>query len=97
MMLLMKFTPQITQEPGWGPKDLDVTLDTGTWQLSWWSDQGVTYAIMCFVKWSFEHQDIGDLRQSIQLHVVISMLVKSTCKRSIRAVATIGCRGALDK
>ena len=28
---------------------------------------------------------------------VVSMLVKSTCKRSIRAVATIGCRGTLDK
>ena len=45
-----------------------------------------------------EHQDIGDLRQSIQLQGwVVSMVVKSACKRSIGAVATIRCRGTLDK
>ena len=36
---------------------------------------------------------LGDLFSS----KVISMLVKSTCKRSRGVVATIGCKGALDK
>ena len=36
---------------------------------------------------------LGDLFSS----KVVSMLVKSTCMRSSRVVAMIGCRGALDK
>ena len=45
-----------------------------------------------------EYQDIGSFRQSSLFSSrVISMLVKSTCKRSIRAVATVGCRGTLDR
>ena len=36
---------------------------------------------------------LGDLFSS----KVVSMLVKSTCKRFRGAVATIGCKGALDK
>ena len=43
-----------------------------------------------------EHQDIGDFRQSIQLqgHLYAS---KVYMQEAIRAVATIGCRGTLDK
>ena len=62
--------------------------------LAIWS--GVTYTNMCFVKWSWNTKmlvTLGDWFGSM----VVSMLVKSTCKRSSRAVAMIGCRGALDK
>ena len=50
----------------------------------------------CFVKWSWNTRmlvTLGDLFSSN----VVSMLVKSTCKRSRGVVAMIGCRGALDK
>ena len=43
-----------------------------------------------------EHQDVGDSRWWFS-SIVISMLVKSMCKRSKGVVATIGCRGALGK
>ena len=51
---------------------------------------------MCFVKWSLNTQTLVTLGNLFSSRV-ISMLVKSTCKRSIEAEATIGCRGALDK
>ena len=56
---------------------------------------GVMYTIMCFVKWSWNtwiFMTLGGLFSSM----VISILIKSTCKRSIGVVDTIGCRGALD-
>ena len=51
---------------------------------------------MCFVKLSWNTRilvTLGILFSSM----VISILVKSTCKRSSGAVATIGCRSALDR
>ena len=51
---------------------------------------------MCFVKWYWNIRTLVTLG-SLFSSRVISMLVKSTCKRSIRAVATIRCRGNLDK
>ena len=57
---------------------------------------GVTYTIMCFMKWSWNIRTwvtLGGLFSSR----VVSMLVKSTCKRSMRVVATIRCWGTLDK
>ena len=56
----------------------------------------VTYANMCFMKWSWNAKTLvtlGDWFGS----TVVSMLVKSTCKRSRGAVATMGCKGALRK
>ena len=43
-----------------------------------------------------ECQDVCDLRQCVWLHGCLDV-VKSMCKRSIEEVATIGCRGTLDK
>ena len=85
----------ITQAFGWGPKDSDVTLIQEPGEcLS--CLMGVTYAITCFVKWSWNTRTLATLGGLFSSRV-ISMLVKSTCTRSIRVVATIGCRGALDK
>ena len=53
------------------------------------------YAITCFMKWSWNTRTfvtLGGLFGSM----VISILVKSTCKRSIGVVDTIGCRGTID-
>ena len=89
-----KFSTPITQEPGWGPKDWDVTLyrNLATVLAVW---LGVTYAITCFVKWSWNTRILTTLG-SLFSSMVISMLVKSTCKRSNGVVATIRCRGTLD-
>ena len=85
----------ITQEPDQGPEDWDVTLkqELGDCLAVWlgshmplstlWNDPGTTRTLVT----------LGSLFSPR----VISMLVKSTCKRSIRVVATIRCRGALDK
>ena len=58
-----------------------------------WS--GVTYANMCFVKWSWNTKTLVTLGDSFGCKVV-SMLVKS-CRRSRGAVAMMGCKGALDR
>ena len=60
--------------------------------LAVWS--GVTYTNTCFVKWSWNTRTLATL-SSLFSSMVISMLVKSMCKRSNRAVATIRCRGTL--
>ena len=57
---------------------------------------GVTYAITCFMKWWWNMRTLAALGGLFSTRVV-SMLVKSTSGRSIRVVATIRCRGALDK
>ena len=57
---------------------------------------GVTYTNTCFVKWSWNTKmlvTLGDWFSS----KVVSMLEKSTCKRSRGTVAMIGCRVVLDK
>ena len=57
-----------------------------------WS--GVTYASTCLVKWSWKTKTLatqGDWSNSI----VVSILVKSTCRRSRGAVATMGHKGVL--
>ena len=59
-----------------------------------WS--GVTYTSMCFMKWSWNTKTLvttGDLFGSI----MGSMLVKSTCRRSKEAIATMGHKGAFGK
>ena len=93
-MLLLKFAPRSLRSLAGAPK-IEVYPDTKTWQLSFavWSE--VMYAITCFVKWVLEHQDICDLG-CLFGSMVVSILVKSTCKRSIGAVDTIGCRGTID-
>ena len=53
------------------------------------------YAIMCFMKWSWNTRTFMTLG-SLFGSMVTSILVKSTCKRSIGAVDTIGCRGTVD-
>ena len=85
----------ITQEPGWGPEDQDVILiqEIVTVLVVW---LGVMYAITCFIKWSWNTRTFATLGCLFSSRV-ISTLVKSTCKRSIRVVATIGCSGTLDK
>ena len=54
----------------------------------------VTYAIKCFMKWTWNTRMLVTLG-GLFSPMVISMLVKFTCKRSIGAVATIRCKGAL--
>ena len=84
----------IIQEPGWVFKDQVVTMiqELATVLAVW---PGVTYAITCFMKWSWNTRMLVTLG-SLFSSRVISMLVKSTCKRPIGVVATIRCRGALD-
>ena len=43
-----------------------------------------------------EHQEVCNLRWSISCMVIL-MLVRSTCKRSIGAVDMIGCKGTLGR
>ena len=90
-----KVSTPISQEPGWGPEDWDVTLiqKLGDHLAVW---LGVTYAITCFMKWSWITRMLPTLGGWFS-SMVISMLVKSMCRRSIRAVATIGCRDPLGK
>ena len=57
-----------------------------------WS--GVTYASMCLVKWSWKTKTLVTLGNWFSSNMV-SILVKSTCKRSRGAVDTIGHKGAL--
>ena len=57
-----------------------------------WS--GVTYANTCLVKWSWKTKTLATLGDWFSSNVV-SILVKSTCRRSRGAVATIGHKGAL--
>ena len=84
----------ITQEPGQGPKDRDVTL------VQKFSN-GFCCLIgscmpTCFVKWSWKTKTLVTLGDWFDSNVV-SMLVKSTCRRSRGAVATVGHKGALGK
>ena len=51
---------------------------------------------MCFVKWSWNTRTFTTLGGLFGF-MLISILVKSTGKRSIAVVDTIGYRGALDK
>ena len=57
---------------------------------------GVTYTITCFVNRSWNTRTLVTLG-GLFGSMVILMLVKSTCKRSIGAVDTIRCRGALGR
>ena len=51
---------------------------------------------MCLVKWSWNTRMFGTLG-GLFSYMVISMLVKSVCKRSTGVVDTVGCRGTLGK
>ena len=85
----------IAQEPGCGPEDWDIILIRNlVTVLAVWL--GATYAIMCFMKWSWNTRMLATLGSQFS-SMVISMLVKSMCKRSNGAVATIRCRGTLGK
>ena len=88
-----KVSTPVTQEPGRGPKDWDVTLiqklgDCFSCMV------GGLYTIMCFVKWSWNTRMLVTLDSWLS-SVVISLLVKSTCRRSNGEVTTIGCKGTL--
>ena len=85
----------IAQEPCWGPKDWDVTLI-----------QELGNCLSGLIRGHVCHYVLHKMVQNTRMFVtlasllssrVISILVKSTCKRSIREVAKIRCRGALDK
>ena len=90
-----KVSTPVTQEPGWGPKDQDLTLKQKLGDGFGCLIRGhICQYILCEVV--LEHQDISDFRW-LSSSKVVAMLVKSTCKRSRGAVATIGYEGALDK
>ena len=57
-----------------------------------WS--GVTYTSTCLVKWSWKTKTLATLGNCFSSNVV-SILIKSTCKRSKGVVATIEHKGAL--
>ena len=86
-----KVSTPVAQEPGQGTEEWDVTLiqELGS---CFSCLIGVTYAITYFVKWSWNTRTLATLDGWFS-SMVISMLVKSTCRRSNGAVATIGCRG----
>ena len=52
----------------------------------------VTYTNTCFMKWSWNTKTLAALGDWLGSKVV-SMLVKSTCRRSRKAVAMMGCNG----
>ena len=60
----------ITQEPGWGPKDQDLTLiqELGDC-FSCLIGGHICHYVLC--EMVLEHQDVGDFMQSIQLQVNI--------------------------
>ena len=95
MLLLIKFTPQSLRSLAKAQKIVmqpwyrNLAAVSSVWV-------GVAYAITCFMKWSWNTKTLATLGSLFSSRVV-SMLVKSTCKRSIRAVATTRCRGTLDK
>ena len=84
-----------TQEPGQDSKDGDVTL-VQEFSNSFAVWLGVTYANTCFVKWSWNTKTLAILGDWF-CSKAVSMLVKSTCRRSRGAVAMMGCKGAFCK
>ena len=64
-------------------------------EQSWWSCSLLSDGVYR-LKWSWHTRTFAALAGLFSSRIV-SMLVKSTCKRSKGAVVTIGCRGALDK
>ena len=54
------------------------------------------YATMCFMKWSWNTRTLATLG-GLFSSMVVSMLGKSKCRRSMGAVDTIGCKGTLNK
>ena len=87
-----KTSTSVTQEPGQGSKDRD-KASIQKFSNGFCSLIGVTYASTYLVKWSWKTKMLatqGDLSNSM----VVSILVKSTCKRSSGAVATIWHKGA---
>ena len=92
----MKFAPQSLRSLGLGPKNQDVTLIQKLGNCLCGLVRGHICHNMLHVKWSWNTRTLatlGDLFGSM----VISMLVKSTYKRSIGAVDTIGCRDTLSR
>ena len=93
-MLLMKFAPQSLRSLDGAPK-----IEMSPWYknlatiLVVWL--GVTYAITCFVKWSWNTRTFATLGGLFSSMFISMLLVRSTCKRSIGAVATMGWRGTL--
>ena len=82
----------ITQEPGWGPKDRDVT-SVQKFSNGFCCLIGVTYANTCFMNWSWKTKTLVILGYWFGSNIVL-MLVKSTCRG---AVVTMGHKGALGK
>ena len=85
----------VTQEPGWGSKDGDVTL-MQEFSNSFCSLIGGHICQYMLHKVVLETKMLATLGDWFGSKVV-SMLVKSTCRRSRGAVAVMGCKGALGK
>ena len=85
----------VTQEPGWCSKDGDVTL-VQKFSNSFCSLIGDHITNTCFMKCSWNTKMLATLGDWFGSKVV-SMLVKSTCRRSRGAVAMMGWKGALGK
>ena len=83
-----------TQEPGLGSKDGDVTL-IQEFSGGFCSLIG-GHTNTCFVKWSWNTKMLVTLCDWFSSKVV-SVLVKSTCRRSRGVVAMIGCKGTMAK
>ena len=92
IMLLVKLVPLSLRSLAGAPKrEIKPPYRNLAMVFAVWS--GVTYASTYLVKWSWKTKTLatgGDLSSSM----VVSILVKSTCKRSSGAVATIGHKGA---
>ena len=91
----MKFAPQSLRSLGGAPKNemYPWCKNLVTVFAVWWV---VTYATTCFVKKSWKTRIFATLG-SLFSSMVISILVKSMCWRSIRVVDTVGCKGTFDK
>ena len=91
----MKLAPQLLRSLARAPKiEMCPCYRNLVTVLAVWS--GVIYANTCFVKWSWNTRMLATLGGWFS-SMVISMLVKSKCKWSNRAVAIMGCRGTLGK
>ena len=92
MIWLIKFAPQSVKNLDGTPK-----IEMYPWYknlatvFAFWLE--VTYTITCFMKWSWNTRMLATLG-GLFMSIVVSIVIKSICKRSIGAVDTMGCRCA---
>ena len=95
IMLLMKLAPLSLKSLAEAPKiEMQPRYKNLAMVFAVWS--GVTYTNMCFVKWSWNTKTLVTLGNWFGSNMV-SMLVKSTCRRTRGIVATMQHKGALGK